>query len=124
MCSGVRSLRAAAGQWRRDIEWTELYGNRTAEFWSQVAATRRALEEVLTAVVDVREMERRNLDLCHFPTQFRQGHVLLLGDFRKGRDRLLALAHELELLGYLPILADDIPDIREHDLRQKILQRR
>jgi hypothetical protein len=114
-------LRAKAGRWERTVEWAELYGNRTAEFWSIGNGVRRALEEVLVAVVDARQMERRQLDLGDFLTRFRERRVLLLGDFANGRERLNSLSLELEKLGYLPILADEIPDIREHDLRQKIL---
>lgn len=114
-------MRAKAGHWVRDVEWAELFGSRTDSFWSVEMATHRALEEILGAVVDAREMERRQLDLGEFLDRFRQRRVLLLGDFQTGRDRLAEVGTELEQLGYLPIFADDIPDVREHDLRQKVL---
>ncbi|MCA1709863.1 MAG: hypothetical protein LC808_43910, partial [Actinobacteria bacterium] len=114
-------MRAKSGNWVRDVEWAELFGNRSADFWSVGMATRRALEEVLEAVVDTREMERRQLDLADFLDRFRQRRVLLLGDFGKGRDRLSKIGAALEQLGYLPVYADEIPDVREHDLRQKVL---
>lgn len=114
-------MRAKAGRWERVVEWAELYGNRTSEFWSLENGVRRALEEVLVAVVDARQMERRQLDLGDFLSRFRERRVLLLGDFANERERLNSLSAEVEKLGYLPILADEIPDIREQDLRQKIL---
>ena len=117
----LRGLRAKVGSWVRDVDYAELFGNRSSEFWSRETATRQALEEVLAAVVDAREMERRQLDLGDFLKRFRQRRVLLLGDFKDGRVRLERLAGELERLGYLPLFADDIPDLREQDLRQKIM---
>ncbi|MGA2307832.1 MAG: hypothetical protein ABSH29_27135 [Acidimicrobiales bacterium] len=114
-------LRARAGRWQRTVEWAELYGDRSAEFWSVGNGVRRALEEVLVAVVDARQMEQRQLDLGDFLIRFRERRVLLLGDFANDRERLRSLSVEVEQLGYLPILADEIPDIRELDLRQKIL---
>ena len=117
----LSDMRAKVGTWVRDVAWAELYGNRSAEFWSAEMAAERALGEILQAVVDTREMERRHLDLSAFLQRFRQRRVLLLGDFGAGRDRLMAIAAAVERLGYLPLCADDIPDVREHDLRQKIL---
>lgn len=117
----LRDLRAKVGSWVRDVDYAELFGNRSSQFWSRGEATRRALEEVLTAVVDAREMERRQLDLGDFLKRFRQRRVLLLGDFKDGRARLERLAEQLEGLGYLPLFADEIPDLREQDLRQKIM---
>ena len=114
------NVSAKTGQWVRDIQWAELYGCRTSEFWSVEMASRRALQELLAAAVDVREMERQSLDIADFLATYRQRHVLLLGDFGAGADRLTALETELRTLGYLPIRADRIPDIREYDLRQKI----
>lgn len=116
----LADIRAKVGPWVREVEWAEMYGDRSATFWSVEMAAERAMGEILQAVVDAREMERRHLDLGAFLSRFRQRRILLLGDFRAGRDRLSAIAKVLEKLGYLPIFADEIPDVREHDLRQKI----
>jgi hypothetical protein len=114
-------MRARAGYWVRNVEWVEMFGDRSSKFWSVEMATRRALEELLTSAVDVREMERRDLDLGTYLQRYRQHHVLLLGDFHGGRERLTGLGSEIDKMGYVPILADQIPDISEQSLRQKIL---
>ena len=114
-------IRAKTGRWVHDIEWAEIFGCRSSQFWSAEMATRRALEELLVGTVDVREMERRSLDLGSFLSRYRQQHVLVLGNFRSGRDQLTTLRSHLDDLGYIPVLADEIPDIREQSLKQKIL---
>lgn len=117
----LQDMRAVIGPWTRDVDYAELFGDRTSAFWSLEAATGRALNEVLTAVVDAHEMDRRGLDIEAYLDRFKQKKVLLLGDFSGGRDRLDAIARSLERLGYLPVFADDIPDVQSHDLSQKIM---
>jgi hypothetical protein len=114
-------LRIRGGGWSRYIEWAELYGNRTAEFWSLEMASRRALEELLVATIDAQQVQARDTDLTTYLQTYRQRHVLLLGSFAGGRETLLTIKAELDHLGYVPVLASDIPDIAEHSLQQKIL---
>lgn len=116
----LRDLRAKAGSWTRDVEWAELFADRRAEAWSDEKAVQRSLDELLVATVDAREMERRRLDIGDFLQRFRQQHVLLLGDFVQGQERLDAIADALERRAYLPVRADSIPDLPDQDLRQKV----
>ncbi len=117
----LTDMRAKAGSWSREVEYAELFGTRSREFWTVDWAARRAVEEVLEAAVDAYEMHRRQLDLADFLNRFRQRKVLVLGDFKAGRDRLVDIAARLEALGYLPLFADEVEAFPEYDLRQKVL---
>lgn len=83
--SSVRlvDVSADAPGWSRYVSYAELLGDRSAENWSSEQAVRRALSEILQAVVDLRQLEDRNLSLDAFLNRFRQRKVLLLGDFNR-----------------------------------------
>jgi hypothetical protein len=109
--------------WIRDVVFAELSTNRSTDYWSPEAAVRRAKDELLIAVVDLREVERKRgttlPTLGTYLTQFREKHVLLCGDFTSGRERLIMLRELLENEGYVVTLLDDVPDEPHHDLRFK-----
>jgi hypothetical protein len=108
--------------WARKVSAAELYGNRTAEFWSESRALASAKDEIIVALVDVEGSERRSQNLSDYLRSAKQRQVLVLGDFSPpGRSRLTRIEDELRLLGYEPIRLDQIPDEPTHDLRQKFL---
>lgn len=109
------------GNWHRNVEYAEVYGNRTAEFWSPEQAVARAKDEVLAALVQTKRAQEKNLSLVDYIQQFKERTVLLLGDYddagleRLGQIREVVVAH-----GYEPILIKDIPDQPVQDLPQKV----
>jgi hypothetical protein len=115
-------LAAVALGWRREVRWAELYGNRDADAWSVAVAGERAMDELLVALVDEQQMGRRQEDLGDLLVRLRQGRVLVLGDFGDGRRRLDAVGDALERMGYVPVFADQIPDIPDQDLPQKVMK--
>jgi hypothetical protein len=116
------NARFTAQGWRRDVVYAELYGNRTAEFWSEVNAVRRAKDEILLAILDVKEAEKRSLTITEYLQNLKEKTVLVLGDFNaEGRTRLKAIRKVLAGLSYSPILLDQIPDDFRYDLQQKAI---
>jgi hypothetical protein len=113
------NARFKADGWSRDVLYAEIFSNRTAEFWSEAAAIRRAKDEVLTALLDLRLSEANSVDLGTYLRKFKERTVLVLGDFNDGRDRLRAIVDVLGDLGYQPILLDQVPEEPNYDLRQK-----
>jgi hypothetical protein len=109
--------------WKRDVVFAELSSNRSLEYWSEHEAVTRAKDELLVALVDVRQLERQRgshgATLATLVTKFRERHVLLCGDFKSGRDRLEAIRETLEGHGYVVTLLDEIPDDPYSDLRNK-----
>jgi hypothetical protein len=113
------------GASRRHIEWMELWSDRSAEMWSDIQAVRRAKDEIIIALTDVRQLERMQqagiaLTLGRYLTEFKKQYVLLAGDFsRAGKVRLRAIGDSLERQGYVPIMLDEIPESPDYDLLQK-----
>lgn len=106
--------------WQRMVKYAELYGNRTAEFWSETNAIRRAKDEILIALVDLNQAAKKSTALGEYLRTFKQQHVLLLGDFSEaGRQRLNSFKHILADLGYIPVLVDEVPDDLHYNLTQK-----
>ncbi|HEX9694199.1 MAG TPA: hypothetical protein VGA74_04245, partial [Actinomycetota bacterium] len=94
-----------AGRWHRHIAYAEIATDRSTEYWSETAAVVRTKDELLVALVDIRELERRQLqasDLSTYLTTFKQKHVLLCGDFKEGRERLDLIRAALDTEGYVP----------------------
>ena len=108
-----------APPWRRDVRYAFLATTRTAEYWSEAEAVRRAKDEILVAMVDVQQSARYEVDLGTYLGQFKERTVLLLGDFNHGRERLAALREALDRLDYSTVLLDEVPESAHYDLRQK-----
>ena len=109
------------GNWQRDVEYAEIFGDRTAAFWSSEQAIARAKDEVLAAIAQTKRAENRQLPLPEYITKFRERTVLLLGDYdEQGLDRLRRIASLLSEGGYDPILIRDLPDQPVQDIAQKV----
>ncbi len=109
------------GGWHRDVEYAEVYGNRTTEFWSPEQAIARAKDEVLAALVQTKRAQEKNLSLVDYIQQFKERTVLLLGDYdNAGLERLRKIREIIVAHGYEPILIKDIPDQPVQDLPQKV----
>lgn len=113
-------VRFRARRWERTVAFAELYGNRTAEFWSEVNAVSRAKDEVLVAMLDLCTAKRQNMSIGEYLKTSEEKMLLLLGDYKDhGRKRLDLIKRELARLGYAPILLDEIPDDLNYNLSQK-----
>ena len=111
---------AHSGTWTRPAIYAELDLDRSEEYWSETNATIRAKDELLLALSDIREAERRSVPLSRFLTTLKQRYVLLLGDFSAdGRVRLDAIGSRLLASGYVPVMLDELPELPEYDLLQK-----
>lgn len=109
------------GDWRREVAFAEVFGNRTVEFWSKEQAISRAKDEVLAALAQTKRASERKLTLPEYIAKFKERTVLLLGDYDKaGIKRLQELAVALSARGYDPILIKDVPDVAAQDLPQKV----
>jgi len=110
----------AAQGWSRLVRYAELYGNRTADFWSEAKAISRAKDEILIALVDLKQSEKVAISISEYMRTFKQKTILILGDYSpEGRKRLTAIGESVAHLGYNPIFLDDIPDDFHYDLQQK-----
>jgi len=65
-------VRFTAEGWSRDVAYAELYGNRTAEFWSKVNAVRRAKDEILLAILDLKQAKKRSLSIAEYLRELRK----------------------------------------------------
>ena len=109
------------GGWQRHVEYAEIFGNRTAAFWSTEQAIARAKDEVLAAMAQAKRAATRELPLPEYITKFQERTVLLLGDYdEQGLRRLRRIADLLAERGYDPILIKDIPDQPVQDIAQKV----
>ncbi|MBI2999183.1 MAG: hypothetical protein HYY46_12185 [Deltaproteobacteria bacterium] len=80
----------------------------------------RAKDEVLLALVHLRESEKRSIPLSQYLSNYKEKTVLVLGDYgNEGRKRLEEIKGALVQLGYAPLLLDEIPDDLHYDLQQK-----
>ncbi len=115
-------VRFRAGAWVRDVVWAELYGNRSAEFWTEARAEERArgADELMIALFQLKEARKRSLSPDQYLAVFRQRHVLLLGDYGdEGAARLAAIGQVLTEVGYVTIMLKDLPDDPYMTLPQK-----
>lgn len=108
------------GDWSRPVKHAELYGNRTIAFWSEVNAVSKAKDEILLALVYVKESEKRSISVSEYLKTFKEKMVLVLGDYgNDGIKRLEEIKKILIDLGYDPICLNEIPDDLHYDLQQK-----
>jgi hypothetical protein len=117
-------VRFKAGDWSRDVLWAELYGNRTAEFWSKenAAARARSSDDIPVALFQLKEAQKRAISLDRYLTAFKQRHVLILGDYGdEGLKRLMAISSVVTDAGYVPVLIKDLTDPPEMNLIQKVV---
>jgi hypothetical protein len=115
------TVRRRGYDWVQHVRWAEIYWDRDAAYWTRELAVARAKDDVLQALTDVEQMRRRSMDVSEYLATYRQRRVLLLGDFDSaGRFRLQILRAALEQRGYVGTLADEIGDIPDYDLRQKV----
>jgi hypothetical protein len=112
---------AAQGSWKREVAFAELFGNRSATYWSREAAIARAKDEVLAGLTEAGLAHRRSLSLPEFISRFKGKKVLLLGDYSgEGLIRLEQFRRVLEARGYQPLMVKDVPDQPEQSLTQKV----
>lgn len=110
------------GAWRREIEFAEVVGDRSAERWSRASAESRAKDEALAALVQIHRAQERSLTVAEYVARFKHKSVLLLGDYDdSGARRLEAIAALLVSRGYDPVLVRDVPDQPHQDLSQKVV---
>ena len=113
------SVSFKAGTWSRDVLFAHLFATRQEGFWSEAHAVRRAKDEVLPALLDLQQSAARSLDLGTYLRTFEKRTILVLGDFKHGRDRLEAIRGALQATGYEALLLDEVPDDLNYDLPQK-----
>ena len=79
------------------------------------------MEEVLEASVGVQAMEHLRLSIGDFLERFKKGHVLILGDFDEaGTARIEVIRNVLRERGYHGMTLQEIKEVPEYDLRQKL----
>jgi hypothetical protein len=100
------------------IGFAEVFAERSADFWSKEKAVERAMDEVLQAAVYVSGAERFKTSIDDFLERFKKGHVLLLGDF--SARRIEAIKQVVERKGYYAFTLQDVKELSEYDLRQKL----
>jgi hypothetical protein len=105
----------------KKVEFAEMFADRSTDFWSREKAVERAMKEIVQAVVYARGMERQRTSLDDYLERFKERHVLILGDFSEvGRVRIEAIKAVLIRHGYYAFTLDDLKEIPELDLRQKL----
>lgn len=108
------------GQGRR-IAYAEFFANRSSHYWSVEKAVERAMDEVLQASVYACGMERSKMSVSDYLEHFKNGHVLLLGDFGpEGIKRIQKIGELLRDLGYYSFTLLDVREVPEYDLRHKL----
>lgn len=108
------------GTWSRHFELAELFGDRSAAFWSESNAITRAKDEILVALSDISQARHLSLNLSEYLSRFKDKTVLVLGDYSQTRKgRLILIKQALKILGYNAVLLDEIPDDLRYSLSQK-----
>lgn len=108
--------------WKRSVQYAEIYGDRRALRWTIEGAQNRAKDEVLAALVLAQRAERIKKPLNEYLSAFKEKTVLVLGSYDpEGEKRLEAIAAALKDIGYEPMLVRDIPDFEHYDLSQKVV---
>lgn len=108
-----------AFEWKRYVALGEIFGNRNKDFWSPQLAIARAKDEVLIALTDISQAKQYQISIDTFVNQHKAKTVLILGDYSQ-EQRLRKIAAFLSK-SYNPLLAKDIPDNLQQDLRQKVV---
>lgn len=108
--------------WVREIQYAEIYGDRSASTWSIASAQNRAKDEVLAALFLARQAESKKLSLYNYISSFHEKTVLVLGAYdEEGKKRLSNISKALKKFGYEPVLIKDVPDFEHYDLSQKVV---
>ena len=103
------------------IGFAEIFADRSVEFWSKERAIERAMDEVIEATICVAGIERFKTSLADFLERFKNGHVLLLGDFsEEGLRRIEAIKQVIESKDYYAFTLNDVREPPGCDLRQKL----
>lgn len=117
----VSQFKWIVGDWERNLEYAEFYGDRRASRWTEAAAVGAADEEVLAATVELRRATERRLSLDRYIAERKEKAVLVLGSYSpEGTKRLAAIKRELVALGYDPLLLREVPDNAHQSLAQKV----
>lgn len=105
----------------RRIAYAELFANRASDNWLVEKAVERAMDEVLQANVYASGMERFRMSVSDYLERFKKGHVLILGDFsERGTERIDRIKELLGIHGYYGFTLQDVREVPEFDLRQKL----
>ena len=108
--------------WNRDVEYAEVFGDRSRELWTPAKAVRRATDEILAAVTDINDMRREHVKLSEFLDREKERTVLIAGDYGpEGSKRLSAIRKGVRELGFLPRILTDVPDMPDYDLTEKFV---
>ena len=108
--------------WAREVQYAEVYGDRSASTWSIAAAQSRAKDEVLAALLLLRKAKSKGLSLYDYVSSFQEKTILVLGSYdSEGEARLSNITKALRELGYEPILVKEVPDFEHYDLPQKVV---
>lgn len=119
-------VRFVAGNWRQDLRFAELFGDRSFEFWSPANAAARGIraarDESGLALLDLERSKQLGVSIGEYVSQFKAKTVLILGDYSdEGLPRLEEMRAILTRLGYQPALVKDVPDEPHLDLQQKVV---
>ena len=118
----IGNVKFEAGGWNRSVTYAEIYSNREKENWSKEKAIYRAKDEVLSALVELKRSESKNVSIAEYIATYKEKTVLILGDYdSEGQKRLSKIAGVVKKLGYEPLLVKDIPDNPYHDIPQKVV---
>jgi hypothetical protein len=108
--------------WKRNVQYAEIYGDRRASRWTIEEAQNRAKDEVLAALFLAQRAERIPKPLNEYLSSFKEKTVLILGSYDPaGEKRLRAIAAAVTEIGYEPILLKDIPNFEHYDISQKVV---
>jgi hypothetical protein len=103
------------------LAYAKMQVDRSVEAFSTEKAVERAMDEVLRAAIDVMATRQLRTSLGDFLRRFKNGHVLLLGDFSdEGRVRLQEIKNTLGKLGYYALTLDEVQEPASYDLRHKL----
>ena len=108
------------GPWKRIVRYAEIFGERSATFWSELNAKQRVRAEIFVALSQIAAAADQGIAVGRYLAEFKERTVLLLGSFdQPGRSRLATIRASLARHGYLVVQLDGVPDTFHYDLRQK-----
>lgn len=101
----------------RQVYLADLRGSTSPDDWSEVAGQRDAYITLMQARAELDLEARNKAPWADWPID----RVLVLGDFSKEhRPRLESIAETLESLGYQPVFVDEVENVPDQDLMQKV----